>query len=83
MNIMPSLLKSFGFFDDVLGFCFVFLVAPHGLWDLKFPEQGSTRDLTQVRDSESLCPNCWTAREFPSTKDFKWDFLDLSLIIFS
>ena len=58
MNIMPSLLKSFGFFDDVLGFCFVFLVAPHGLWDLKFPEQGSTRDLTQVRDSESLCPNC-------------------------
>ena len=38
-NIMPSLFKSFGFFDDVLGFCFVFLVAPHGLWDLSFPNR--------------------------------------------
>ena len=56
MNIMPSLLK---FFDVVLGFYFVlFLVSLHGLWALKFPEQGSTRDLTQVHDSESLCLNC-------------------------
>ena len=59
MSIMPSLLKFFGFFDIVLGGgCFFFLAAPHGLWDLKFPEQSSTKDLTQVHDSENQCPNC-------------------------